>query len=233
MNKIEENSFLYSKKLRITPEQAQEKINWLNSELKAVAEEYLKLGNSPEKALEIAKAQEKIRKNEEIKKDEEIRKNKKINELKEELIKEDMENQIEKLWSLLHDEWRAPRKKEDGSFEPRIKSTNDQSWIKKHGTDQVDIANTNYTDLPEDWKGENKISAEIAMKEIYKAINEKKGLDQNFIEMASNIIHEKWLERNWNWAPSEQNKPYSELSEEEKDKDRAIIKKAIEIYNTK
>ena len=42
----------------------------------------------------------------------------------------------------------------------------------------------------------------------------------------------KWLERNGSWAPAEQNKPYAELSEEEKEKDRVIIKKAIELYQS-
>ncbi len=137
---------------------------------------------------------------------------------------------VTQLGSLLHDEWRAPRKKEDGTYEPRPKKTKDQEWAKNHGTEEVDIANTDYANLPEDWKGENKISAEIAMEEIYKALENGQELDDAFIEQASAVIHEKWLERNKDWAPAEQNKPYGELSEEEKDKDRAIIKKAIEIF---
>lgn len=46
-------------------------------------------------------------------------------------------------------------------------------------------------------------------------------------ELAS-LLHDAWLERNGSWAPAEQNKPYSELSEEEKD--RVIIRKGVEIY---
>ncbi len=141
-----------------------------------------------------------------------------------------MAGQITELGGQLHDEWRAPRKQEDGTFEPRIKTTKDQAWIEKNGTDQIDIANNSYENLPEDWKGENKASAEVAIPEIYKAISEGKELDDQFIEETSDIIHQKWLERNGSWAPAEQNKPYAELSEEEKEKDRAIVRKAVETY---
>jgi len=136
------------------------------------------------------------------------------------------------LGSILHNEWRAPRKQEDGTFEPRVKKTKDQTWSEKHGTDEVDIANTDYANLPEDWKGENKISAAAAVDEIYKAIENGQELNDGFIEQASDIIHVKWLERNGSWAPAEQNKPYAELSEEEKEKDRVIIRKAVEMFNS-
>lgn len=144
--------------------------------------------------------------------------------------KEQMEAQITELGSLLHDEWRASRKKEDGTYEPREKTTKDQSWIETHGTDKVDIANTSFAELPADWQGENKASAEVAINEIWKANLKGSEFDDVFVETASDTIHQKWLERNSSWAPAEQNKPYAELPEEEKEKDRAIIKKAIEVY---
>ena len=68
----------------------------------------------------------------------------------------------------LHNDWREPRKLEDGSFEPRIKSTKDKSWIEKNDTDQVDIANTSYENLPEDWQKENKDSAYLLKKQVLK-----------------------------------------------------------------
>lgn len=139
--------------------------------------------------------------------------------------------QVAELASLLHDKWRASRKKEDGVFEPQIETTKDQTWIETHGTDQVDITNTNYADLPKDWQGENKASAEVAINEVWIAKTENKSLNEAFIEQVSHIIHQQWLERNGSWAPVEQNKPYSELSDEEKDKDRAIVRKAIELVN--
>jgi len=142
------------------------------------------------------------------------------------------ESQISELGALLHDEWRESRKKEDGTFDPRLKKTKDEAWIKEHGIDEIDIANTDYANLPEDWKGENKISAEVAIEEVYGAVENKKELDDAFVESASEAMHVKWLERNGSWAPPEQKLPYAELSEEEKEKDRVIIKKAIEIYRS-
>lgn len=137
---------------------------------------------------------------------------------------------VAKLGSLLHDEWRAPRKQDDGSFEPRMKQTKDEKWIDDHNTDQVDIANTSYPELPEDWKGENRAAAEVAMSEVFKAVESGRELDDEFVEEASAVVHDKWLERNGEWAPDEQKKPYEELSEDEKEKDRAQVRKAIKIY---
>jgi len=141
---------------------------------------------------------------------------------------------IEKLGSLLHEEWRAPRKQKDGSFEARIKKTKDESWISIHKISEVDIANTLYIDLPEDRKYENKASAEVAIKEIYKAVKDWKALDTEWIEAASDVIHQEWLKRNtWVYDPTYGNpllaKPYTDLPEEEKEKDRTIIRKAIEM----
>jgi hypothetical protein len=143
---------------------------------------------------------------------------------------------IAEVGAKLHDEWRAPREEKDadgvgtGKFAKRIKTTKDETWKTAHGTAEVDIANTKYDDLPEDWKGENKISAEVAIGEIYKVGG--KSLDETFVEKASAVMHEKWLERNGSWAPAEQNKPYAELSDGEKEKDRVIIRKAIEIFKS-
>lgn len=147
-------------------------------------------------------------------------------------MKKKKKDQINELDALLHDEWRESRKKEDGTFEPRLKNTKDEAWSKEHGVDEIDIANTDYANLPEDWKGENKISAEVAVGEVYKAVFNKKELDGAFVESASEAMHVKWLERNGSWAPPEQKLPYAELSEDEKEKDRVIIRKALEIYQS-
>jgi hypothetical protein len=124
-----------------------------------------------------------------------------------------------------HDAWRAGRRKPDGSYEPRIKETKDPVWIKAHNTNQVDIANTPYQALPADWQAENKASAEIAVQLILA----QKGqlLTPDFIEQGSNLIHVKWLERNA-WAKGgELDKPYAQLPEPEKQKDREALYQAI------
>jgi hypothetical protein len=144
--------------------------------------------------------------------------------------KERKNEMVIKLGSELHDEWREPRKREDGFYEPRIKSTKDEEWIKKNGVDEVDIANTSFENLPVDWQKENKIAAEVAVGEVFKANKNNQKMDDNFIEEASSVVHEKWLERNGEWANEELKKTFKELSEEEKDKDRAQVRKAIEVF---
>ncbi len=145
------------------------------------------------------------------------------------------EERVTQLGSQLHDEWRATRYREESKdYEPQLKKTEDQLWQMAHeGKTEIDIANTNYQDLPEDWKGENKASAEVTVTEIEKAVQGGVELDDAFVESASSILHDKWLERNGSYAPPEQQKPYAELSEEEKEKDRVIIRKGIEIYKNK
>lgn len=132
------------------------------------------------------------------------------------------------LASKLHDSWRNGRKKADGTYEPRIKDTKDAKWIKAHNNKtQVDIANTEYKDLPADWQKENKDSATVATNLVYKAVSDKVDFNQKFIEEASNTIHIEWLKRN-TWAKGgELDVPYAKLPEVEKEKDRVIIKLAV------
>lgn len=136
---------------------------------------------------------------------------------------------IKDLGSQLHEEWRKPRYREASKdYEPRVKKTKDEAWSQAHGgAVEVDIANTPYEELPSEWQGENKISAEVAVNEVEKAREAGQPLDESFVEAASSTLHDKWLERNGSWAPPEQNIPYAELSEEEKEKDRVIIRKAV------
>lgn len=153
--------------------------------------------------------------------------------------KNDVANEHDKnvttLASELHEEWRQTRLDEKtGQYEPRVKSTKDEAWITAHnGVTEVDIANTKYEDLPEDWKAENKASADVSITQVERAKNS--GVvdidSDDFLEQASDVVHQKWLERNGSWAPAEQNKPYADLSEEEKDKDRVMVKAAIRVVS--
>jgi hypothetical protein len=146
-------------------------------------------------------------------------------------IQDNMEIKKEKfseiLASKLHDVWRKPRKKADGTYNIKIKITKDPEWIKLHNNiNEIDIANTNYEDLPSDWKKENLASAIIATNIIYDAIKNKTKIDEVFIENASSIIHDEWLKRNTWSKGGELDVPYSKLPEIEKAKDREIIKLA-------
>lgn len=137
---------------------------------------------------------------------------------------------VTELAGQLHEEWRETRRTGAGTYEPRIKSTKDAAWIERNtGKTEVDIANTGYRDLPSDWQAENKASAEVAINSVERGIRRGEDLDEQFIERASAELHDKWLQRNGAWAPPEQNVPYEQLSESEKEKDRVIIRAAIGI----
>lgn len=139
--------------------------------------------------------------------------------------------EVETLAGRMHDVWRAPRRLPGGDYAARVKKTSDQRWITIHGTDQVDIANTRYQDLPADWQWENKESAGIAVRLVRDG--RRQGLDprsEEFIESASSRVHDAWLRRNGAWAPPEQRLPYAELSEEEKAADRVFVLMALDLF---
>ncbi|MEI6650405.1 MAG: hypothetical protein WCL23_03145 [Candidatus Moraniibacteriota bacterium] len=134
-----------------------------------------------------------------------------------------MESQLEKQrWELIrdlagrmHEEWRIARKTEDGLIESRLKKTKDAMWVQNHdGNDEVDIANTAFEDLPEDWKEENLLSAKLAVEKL---------------EDVLNLIHDYWLNRNDEHAAPEQMTQYSRLPRKEQIKDIAILKAALKM----
>lgn len=133
----------------------------------------------------------------------------------------------------LHEAWRAGRKKEDGSFEPRIKKTKDQDYINAHGgKTEVDIANLSFAELPSDWQFENLEAAKVAIEQVYDVVMNGAPITKEQIEGMSSVVHDEWLKRN-DWVFDAQNgnpdqaKPYEELSAEEKAKDRVQIKEAM------
>jgi hypothetical protein len=135
--------------------------------------------------------------------------------------------QIRHLASAFHDDWRKTRLQDDGTYEPRIKTTIDEQWSAINGTDQVDIANTNYSDLPTDWQAENKAAAEV----VIDILNEKDQLpdldDFELIDQIGQRIHAAWLKRN-EWAKGgELDLPFFELADEEKAKDLNQLKLGI------
>ena len=137
------------------------------------------------------------------------------------------------LGSDLHEAWRETRKREDGSFEPRMKQSTDEDWNAMHGTDQVDIANCTFQELPSNWQYENLEAARVAIELAYdKTMAGESISDEELEEMASHI-HEEWLKRNdWVYDPNYGDPklavPYQELSKEEQDKDKVQIRPAVE-----
>ncbi len=131
----------------------------------------------------------------------------------------------------LHEAWRKTRLRKDGTFEPRMKKTKDQAWIEKHGTNEVDIANCTFEELPSDWQYENLEAAKVAVNEVFDDVMTGKEISHDRIEEMSSRVHDAWLGRNsWVYDPEYGNpvlaKPYEELPEEEKAKDREQINQA-------
>lgn len=121
--------------------------------------------------------------------------------------------------SQFHENWRKTRLLEDGSFEPRIKPTKDEDWISYHGTDQVDIANTSYDNLPLDWQAENKVAAEVVVGIIDTANGPVDLSDEAQRQRVGEQIHDAWLGRN-DWARGgELDVPFSQLPSDEQAKD--------------
>ena len=153
-----------------------------------------------------------------------------------------MAKEIAEVGSLLHEEWRSPRKLEDGTYNPRVKvlvqtEEGKEKWLdeEKIPTNSTelkrqDIANTEFKDLDPHWQEDNRAAGEVAVNLVWEAENNSKELDDNFIEEASSAVHEKWKERA-PWADDALKVSYQELPENEKEKDRAQVRKAIEIYS--
>lgn len=130
-----------------------------------------------------------------------------------------------------HEDWRQTRAQEDGSFEPRIKDTSDEAWVESHGSNQVDIANTSYDDLPADWQAENKAAA-VAVVDIM--LDNSGDLDLANSEIRSKVgdqIHSAWLSRN-EWASGgDLDKPFDDLPLDEQEKDIRQAEIAQKLFN--
>ena len=136
---------------------------------------------------------------------------------------------IQKVASTFHEEWRKNRLQEDWTYKPMIEKSKDEIRNIAHWTDTVDIANTDFEDLPNNWKYENIEAAKVAVDLVYEKILNQEKISIETIEKMSDIVHEKWLERNWiAWSFENQRVSYNDLSEDEKEKDRAQIEIAIQ-----
>lgn len=138
--------------------------------------------------------------------------------------------------SRLHDEWRKPRKLEDGKYEPRWKVTNDVT----------------YEELPRDWQEEN-LQAGLAVVPI---VGKKEELSDAEMEECAKKVHDEWCSRKERIITAYMNKleqqgideneilkkkdekfgwdislmvSYDELSEEKKQKDRDQVIQALKL----
>ena len=125
--------------------------------------------------------------------------------------------EIGEIASLLHENWRLTRFDErTKQYRPRVKPTTDETWIQTHdGKKEIDIANTSFDELPEDWKKENILAAEQAL---------------DLVKNALVLIHDRWLERNETDALAEQKLRYANLPKEDKEKDLSVLQKVLETF---
>lgn len=114
---------------------------------------------------------------------------------------------VESIAAAAHDKWC-----EDHEFKPRWKILEDGS--------SIDIANTPFADLPNEWREEN----------IQGAISAIYGLAlYNDIESVAAYVHAEWVQRNRDCAPPELLVPYDDLTEEDKEKDRLFVRLVLEM----
>jgi hypothetical protein len=110
---------------------------------------------------------------------------------------------IEQFASKAHEDWRKEYQAKNGNT-PRIKKNSDGS--------EGDI-NVPFNKLHPDWKKENLAAGKAAHDSVMKYKNNR--------EAAAEHIHNEWMKRNpkgdWN---ADQHVPYSELPEDEKQKDK-------------
>lgn len=144
---------------------------------------------------------------------------------------EAVEAAVHALASEFHEDWRKTRLQEDGSFESRLKSTSDTAWVEAHGTDQVDIANTAYGDLPADWQAENKAAAGVVV-DVLATHNGSLDLSDESVRIqVGATVHDAWLSRN-EWAKGgELDVPFEQLPLEEQAKDIAQIEVAQRVFS--
>jgi hypothetical protein len=130
---------------------------------------------------------------------------------------------VEMLGSKLHEKWAEGYRSGE-----MAKGNENPTRMKDDGMGgQVDILNTSYAELPAKWQAENKAQAEAAIGLVSQ--NMSGALDD--IENLAAQVHEQWLSRN-SWAKDGPlGAPYSELPEEEKQKDRDVITAAHEILS--
>ena len=137
------------------------------------------------------------------------------------------------LGSDLHEAWRAPRKLEDGTYEPRMKKSKDEVWNAAHGTDEVDIANCSFDELPSNWQYENLEAARVVIGLVYDRIKAGEPISLEEVEQFASTIHDEWLKRNdWVYDQNYGNPtlavPYDQLPEEEKEKDKQQLGPGID-----
>lgn len=145
-----------------------------------------------------------------------------------------------------HNTWRKGFEAAKGVGAVRMKPTVDGDWLKANAGQpfcdpaqrQVNI-NIGFEALPADKQVENINSAAVACTLVFGQVLSGGELDADFIEAASAEIHVQWVLRQRALGMDGTDGyfaalavPYSELPENEKEKDREIVRGAIRLYNS-
>jgi hypothetical protein len=126
-----------------------------------------------------------------------------------------LETIVTNLASAYHEDWRKSRQREGGSFEPLVETTKDEVWIEANGTDQVDIANTDFAGLPADWRAEKEAAAEAAIRIIDTAGGDINLGDQGALAYYGALIHDARLANGNNWEMGRKNISYTERTDDQ------------------
>jgi hypothetical protein len=109
---------------------------------------------------------------------------------------------------------------EDGTFTPRLKNVDGVMF---------DIANLDFDSLPSRFQKANLVASHCASRFIEATYSKRQRTDSSrFLEKASEHQHIAWMKSNpWCTDPG-QMCSYAELTEEEKEKDRVVVRIALE-----
>ncbi len=142
----------------------------------------------------------------------------------------------------IHADWQAGFRAKKGDLEPRFKPVKAKyfDWVVANkalfqsllnagqAKIEIDIAHVDNSNLDPGNAGENNAAAEGALAVALDAfVNEKDLKSEVVIDELSSLVHDQWMARNGSWASPEQMVPFSQLSGEEQEKDRVIVRHAI------
>ncbi|MBP6962083.1 hypothetical protein KBB49_00935 [Candidatus Saccharibacteria bacterium] len=147
----------------------------------------------------------------------------------------------ELLGSVLHEDWREQSfSNGEGGFNPRVKCLVEregkQKWVNADALTEEesplisqDIANTSFSELDPYWQKDNREAAQAVVEII---VNRNGKIDLNDPETYEQIgheIHEAWLSRA-GWIEPGLEKPFSELPEEQQEKDINQMRLALKVF---
>jgi len=147
----------------------------------------------------------------------------------------------ELLGSVLHDDWREQSFSDgQGGFISRIKCLVERDGLQKWvNVDAIiegeptlvsqDIANTSFGDLDPSWQKDNRDAARTVVEILVKRNGNVDLSNTEVYEEIGDEIHEAWLARA-GWIEPGLEKPFSELSDEQREKDINQMRLALKVF---